>query len=69
MSEATQLASAMLVIVFATVMWIAGQLYIESREIKSLKVSGRARCANRFYSRLTILPQVQTRSVTGSARQ
>jgi hypothetical protein len=37
MSEATQLASAMLVIAFATVMWIAGQLYIESREMKSVR--------------------------------
>jgi hypothetical protein len=37
MREATQLASAMLVIVFATLMWVAGQLYIEGREIKSVR--------------------------------
>jgi hypothetical protein len=37
MSEVTQLASAMLVIVFATVMLVAGQMYIESRENKSVR--------------------------------
>jgi hypothetical protein len=37
MNEGTQLASAMLVIVFAAVMLIAGQLYIESRENKPLR--------------------------------
>jgi hypothetical protein len=39
MSEVTQLASAMLVMVFAAVMLIAGQLYIESRESKSIRFS------------------------------
>jgi hypothetical protein len=38
MSEVSQLARAMLVMVFATVMLIAGQLYIESRENKSLRI-------------------------------
>ena len=38
MSEVTQLASAMVVIVFAAVMLIAGQLYIESRENKSVRI-------------------------------
>lgn len=37
MSDVTQLASAMLVIVFATVMLVAGQLYIESRENNSVR--------------------------------
>jgi hypothetical protein len=37
MSEVTQLASAILVVVFATVMLVAGQLYIESRENKSVR--------------------------------
>lgn len=37
MNEGTQLASAMLVMVFAAVMLIAGQLYIESRESKPLR--------------------------------
>jgi hypothetical protein len=38
MSEVTQLASAIVVIVFATVMLVAGQLYIESRESKSVRI-------------------------------
>ena len=38
MSEVTQLASAMLVIAFAAVMLLAGQLYIESRESKSVRI-------------------------------
>jgi hypothetical protein len=31
MNEVSQLASAMLAIAFAAVMWVAGQLYIQSR--------------------------------------
>ena len=38
MSEVTQLASATLVIVFAAVMLLAGQLYIESRESKPVRI-------------------------------
>jgi hypothetical protein len=38
MSEVSQVASAMLVIVFAAVMLLAGQLYIESRENKSVRI-------------------------------
>jgi len=38
MSGVSQLASAMLVTVFATVMLVAGQLYIESRENRSLRI-------------------------------
>jgi hypothetical protein len=37
MSEVSQLASAILVMVFAAVMLVAGQLYIESRESKSIR--------------------------------
>jgi len=38
MSEVSQVASAMLVIVFAAVMLVAGQLYTESRENKSVRI-------------------------------
>jgi len=38
MSEVSQLASAMLVVVFAAVMLVAGQLYTESRESKSMRI-------------------------------
>jgi hypothetical protein len=38
MSEVSQLASAMLVMVFTAVMLVAGQLYIESRENKSVRI-------------------------------
>ena len=38
MSEVSQVASAMLVILFAAVMLVAGQLYIESRENKSVRI-------------------------------
>jgi hypothetical protein len=38
MNEVTQLASAMLVIVFTAVMLVAGQLYIESRENKPVRM-------------------------------
>jgi hypothetical protein len=69
MSEATKLASAMLVIVFATVMWVAGAIVHRKQGNEVGKVSDRARRANRFHSPVTILPQIQTRSVTGSARQ
>jgi hypothetical protein len=69
MREATQLASAMLVIVFATLMWVAGQMYIESREIKSVRFPTAPAVQIASIPLLTILPQIQTRSVTGSARQ
>ena len=39
MSEVSQVASATLVILFAAVMLVAGQLYIESRENKSVRIS------------------------------
>ncbi len=38
MSEVSQVASAMLVILFAAVMLVAGQLYTESRENKSVRI-------------------------------
>jgi hypothetical protein len=38
MDEVSQLASATLVMVFATVMLVAGQLYIESRENKPVSI-------------------------------
>ena len=38
MSEVTQLTSATVVIIFAAVMLVAGQLYIESRENKSVRI-------------------------------
>jgi hypothetical protein len=38
MSEVTQLASAMLVMIFAAVMLVAGQLYTESRENRSIRI-------------------------------
>ena len=56
MNEVTQLASAMLVIVFAAVMLVAGQLYKQGKQVG--KDSDRARRANCFYSPMTILPQI-----------
>jgi hypothetical protein len=38
MNEVSQLASAVLVMVFATLMLVAAQLYIESRENKSVRI-------------------------------
>ena len=38
MSEVSQVASAMLVILFAAMMLVAGQLYIESRENNSVRI-------------------------------
>jgi len=65
MSEVTQLASAMLVIVFATVMLVAGQFVHREQGKQVGKVSDRARRANRFYSPLTILPQIETDRSSG----
>jgi len=58
MSEVTQLASATLVIVFAAVMFVAGQLYIESREHKSVRVPPVPTVQMASFSFVTIVPQI-----------
>jgi len=57
MSGVHQLASAMLVIIFAAVMLVAGQLYMESRENRSARIPTAVQTAYFRYDDLLSFPR------------